>query len=175
MTISVEIARELRYELGMVEFTHGQLSEPTRNDANALSAGMLLALVESFIAHARLMDDFLGGQENARRDDIVAVRLTEQWEPRGFLTTEDRERANKQVLHFTTRRRRRERWPIHAIARALAHTYLEFYALLEPDDQHELEGTAISARAIIERCDSDRVHEINLGLVWEEPGEGLDE
>lgn len=175
MTIPVEIARELRYELGMVEFTHGQLSEPTRNDDNALCTGMLSALVESFIAHARLMDEFLGGRETVRKDDIVAVRLTEQWERRGFLTTADRERADKQVLHFTTRRRRRERWPIHAIARALAHTYLEFCDLLEPDDQYELEGTAISARAIIERCDSDRMHEINLGLVWEEPEKEQDE
>jgi len=159
----------------MVEFTHGQLSEPTRSVDNALSTGMLSALVESFIAHARLMDEFLGGRESVRRDDVVAARLAERWERRGFLTAENRERADKQVLHFTTKRRRRERWPIHAIARALAHTYLEFYDLLEHDDQYELEGTAISARAIIERCDSDRMHEINLGLVWEEPEEELDE
>ncbi|MFF1573720.1 hypothetical protein ACFVWR_13285 [Leifsonia sp. NPDC058292] len=44
----------------------------------------------------------------------------------------------------------------------------EFYDLLQADDQYELEGTAIAAREIIERCDNDRMREINLGLVWAE-------
>jgi hypothetical protein len=171
VTIQVEIARELRYELGMVDFTHAQLSEAAWNDEKALSTGMLAALVESFIAHARLMDEFLGGRENVRKDDVVAAHHVSLWGRRGFLTPEDRNRADKQLLHFTTRRRQRERWPIHAIARGLACTYLEFYDLLETDDQYELEGTAIAARAIIKRCDIDPRREINLGLVWAEAEE----
>lgn len=155
----------------MVEFTHAQLSDVAWNDEKALSTGMIAALVESFIAHARLMDEFLGGRQTVRKDDVVAAQLVSPWARRGFLTAEDRNRADKQLLHFTTRRRQRERWPIHAVARGLAYTYLEFYDLLESDDQYELEGTAISARSIIERCDNDPMHEINLGLVWAEAEE----
>lgn len=172
MTIPVEIARELRYELGMACFTHARLTRAASSDENALSTGMLAALVESFIAHARLMDEFLGGRPNVRKDDVVASQHVPSWAGRGFLTVEDRNRADKQLLHFTTRRRQRERWPIHAIARGLASTYLEFYDLLQADDQYELEGTALAAREMIERCDNHPLREINLGLVWAEADDG---
>lgn len=83
---------------------------------------------------------------------------------------------DKQLMHFTTGRRRRECWPIHAIARDLADTYLAFYDLLDVDDQYELEGTAESARDILERCENDPRNEIYLGLVWAETHEeGLHE
>lgn len=171
LMIPVEIARELRYELGMANFTHARLTAAVSSRESPLATGMLAALVESFIAHARLMDEFLGGRPNVRGDDIAAAHCVPEWSAHGFLTLEDRNRADKQLLHFTTRRRQRERWPVHAIARALASTYLEFYQALQADDQFELEGTAIAAREILGRCDNDWMREINLGLVWAEAGE----
>lgn len=172
MTIPVEIARELRYELGMAEFTHTQLSEAAWSDNKALSTGMLVTLVESFIAHARLMDEFLGGRKYPRKDDVLATRFAPRWKGGGFLVKADRDRMDKQLMHLTEVRDRRERWPIHAIARGLAGSYLAFYDLLDVDDQYELESTAESARAILERCDSDPRNEIYLGLVWSETEEG---
>lgn len=152
----------------MADFTHTQLSEAAWSDNESLSTGMLAALVESFIAHARLMDEFLGGRGNPRGDDVAAGGLVSSWERHGFLAEADRTRMDKQLMHLTKARKRRERWPIHAIARGLADTYLAFYDLLDVDDQYELEGTAESARAILERCDSDPRNEIYLGLVWSE-------
>lgn len=172
MTIPVAIARELRYELGMLDFTHTQLSEAAWSDNESLSTGMLAALVESFIAHARLMDEFLGGRgEPRKKDDVAAANFVLAWESRGFLAEADRTRMDKQLMHLTTKRTRRERWPIHAIARGLANTYLVFYDLLNVVDQYELEGTAQSARAILERCEFDPRNEIYLGLVWSEAHE----
>jgi hypothetical protein len=171
VTIPVEIARELRYELGMVDFIHKRLLLWSVEDEGDLSTGMLSALVESFIAHARLLNEFLGGRPGGRADDVRAVHHLSSWTRAGFLTGEDRTRADKQLLHFTIKRRRRGQWPIKAISRALATTYLEWYDALPDDDRYELEGTAIAARAIIQRCNEDWMHEINLGLVWTEPGD----
>jgi len=68
------------------------------------------ALLEAVLVHLRLLDDFLGHPKQAEKqgadagDDVFARHWDENWEPRRFLSKEERDRVNAQLVHLTARR-----------------------------------------------------------------------
>lgn len=169
MGVPYEVERELRYELGMADFAHERLTAWGEGSDTEIALGVQMALLESFLAHVRLVDEFLGGRERTRPDDIVAGQYVEGWQGRGFLSDADRKRTDRQLLHLTEARRvGREHWPIHIIARGLGDTFLEFIGALPEADRAGMAATEEHARRLVVRSSSGRMREINLGFVWAE-------
>lgn len=168
MGVPYEIERELRYELGMADFTHEHLTGWAEAADDDTPLGVQLALLESFLAHVRLVDEFLGGRPRAkpRPGDVVAGHFVVGWQGGGFLSQVDRERTDRQLLHLTTARRVRERWPIHYLAGALGAGFLEFVAALPEDDRAAMAGAVEHAQRMVGRSTARRRREISLGLVW---------
>ena len=96
----IACADDVSYELRMIGVL-GQLK--TSIDVPFVCYGLL----ESFLLHVRLLDDFLG---NRRRrgpegnDDLRAKDYNSSWSDNGFLTPNERSAINKKLAHLTRSR-----------------------------------------------------------------------
>jgi hypothetical protein len=112
----------------MADYTHARLTDWAEGDHATMPLGTQTALLESFIAHARVLDEFLGGRRRAPRpSDVTANDYLPTWAGRGVLSDEIRDLTDKQQLHLTVVRAQRRQWPVHAIGRNLVETYLQFF------------------------------------------------
>ena len=152
----------------MANYTHRALTNWADRDHAVVPLGTQTAMLESFIAHARLVDEFLGGRPRVRSDDVHASQFVPDWQHGGFLHQRVRDLADKQLLHLTRGRIERLQWPIHAIARGMGSTMILFLGALSEGERHLLEDVENSSRELVERADGSWTREVYLGLVWEE-------
>ena len=91
------------------------------------------AFFECFLLHARILDEFLGGEPV--KDDFAAEAFTDGWTRRSPLGEVDpitlggltvRELLNKQLAHLTTSRVNQQNLPVAAIASAVLDVLQKF-------------------------------------------------
>jgi hypothetical protein len=115
------------YELRMLVGTHALLSravEPIEHDA----------AVESFLLHARVLDDFLGCAE-PRKGDVVARHYVDTWQPVHPLTPELRRSIDKRLAQLTEERVDKESIQILSILAAVAAGFRRFLGTLPAEQQ----------------------------------------
>ena len=122
-------ARDVAYEVQMLihvadAFPGGQRIIESVEDRNVF--------LESFLVHARVVDEFLRSTPN--RDDITAEHYLPSWTGRSILTDVERLAIDKQVAHLTAARRDKIKFPVMAVARRLAVEFLDFCTQLYARD-----------------------------------------
>jgi hypothetical protein len=163
------LRRELTYELGVLDYCHDRLTRSWKQYGTGLSAielGQSTALLESFLIHARAVDEFLGGRGNVQKDDLTASAYAQTWNRTGCLTHEDRTQMDKQLAHLTTQRVERGQWEIHGLARVVARTFLDWVDLLDVDYQKAVAAPAGHARRLVARTSEARPRRLILGFRW---------
>jgi hypothetical protein len=110
------------------------------------------SLLESFLVHVRLLDDFLGdpGQAQPTRrndsDDVFARHWLPTWTPRRFMSEDERDRANAQIAHLTGRRIMGYGWSVPDLARRCCESFESFAAAVERTGDTGLVGSLVPAR-----------------------------
>jgi hypothetical protein len=99
------------------------------------------AALESFLLHARALDDFLGCSD-PRKGDVVAGRYVDTWQPRYPLTPEQRRSVGKRVAHLTEDRVDKESIQVLALLAAVAAGFERFLAMLPPEQQSQFAEAA---------------------------------
>jgi hypothetical protein len=163
------LRRELTYELGVIDYCHDRLTRSWAQDGSGQSTielGQSTAMLESFLIHARAVDEFLGGRGNARKDDLTATAYAPAWSRTGCLSDEHRTQMDKQLAHLTTLRAERGQWEIHGLARVIANTFLDWIDLLDEDHQRVVEAPAEHARRLTARASEAWPPRLNLGFQW---------
>jgi hypothetical protein len=92
------------------------------------------AALESFLLHARALDDFLGCSD-PRKGDVVARGYVDTWQPIHPLTAELRRNVSKRVAHLTEDRINRESIQALAILAAVAAGFERFLGTLSREQQ----------------------------------------
>lgn len=101
------MARHVAYEVEMLVLTSRELLARGLGDLSigvSPNADRLLnnVLVESFLIHARSIDDFLTyGQEQRRQGDVLAIDYNDEWVPSKVLAEGVRALINRRVAHLT--------------------------------------------------------------------------
>ena len=117
------------YEVEMLIGTSRMLSPQPRSVADN-------AMLESFLVHARLLDDFLTLKVpkpgSKFEDDVVAGHYIMKWTPRTILTEADRDLVNKFVAHLTSGRMTKEPVPVLALRAKVLSGFQRFLAELPP-------------------------------------------
>ena len=98
------------------------------------------ALLESFLLHARNLDDFLAGQRSkplkrfqpVRGTDVVAQDYARNWAPIPALNPGDRDYASQKVAHLTEFRSDKQPIDVQRIATQVISQFENFLATLEP-------------------------------------------
>lgn len=97
------------------------------------------AMLESFLVHARLLDDFLTRKVpkpgSKFEDDVVARHYIPKWTPRTVLTEADRDLVNKFVAHLTSGRMTKQPVPVLALRAKVVSGFQRFLAELPPVKQ----------------------------------------
>ncbi len=167
------LRRELTYELGVIDYCHDRLTkgwEPVNGQA-AIEVGHSTAMLESFLIHARAVDEFLGGRTNTRPDDLTASAYAPRWSRKGCLSGDQRTQMDKQLAHLTTHRTERGQWEIHGLARDIATTFLDWVDLLGGDHRTAVEPPSEHARRLTARAAEAWPPRLNLGFRWGDPTE----
>ncbi|MBS1698598.1 MAG: hypothetical protein JST25_09395 [Actinobacteria bacterium] len=163
------LRRELTYELGVIDYCHDSLTRAWTLDGSGLSAieqGLSTALLESFLIHVRVIDEFLGGRGHARKDDLTAAAYASTWNRPGCLSEEHRTQMDKEMAHLTTQRTTRGQWEIHELARIVATVLLDWMELLDEELHKELDVPAEHARRLAARASEAWPSQLNLGFRW---------
>jgi hypothetical protein len=166
------LRRELTYELGVIDYCHDRLTQCWAVDGSEQSKfelGQSTAMLESFLIHARAVDEFLGGRGRAREDDLSATAFAPEWSRRGCLSDNHRTQMDKQLAHLTTHRIERGQWEIHGLARDIASTFLDWVSLLDPDRRADVEAPTEHAQRLTARAADAWPPRLNLGFRWADP------
>lgn len=102
------MAGHIAYEVDMLVLTSRELLGRGLGDLSLVlapsDADRLLnnLLLESFLIHARSIDDFLTfGQKQRRKGDVLALDYNDQWVPSNVLAESVRTLINRRVAHLT--------------------------------------------------------------------------
>ena len=102
------MAGHIAYEVEMLVLTSRELLARGLGDLSATvsptDADRLISnlLVESFLIHARSLDDFLTyGQAQRRPGDVLALDYNDEWAPTDVLAASVRAVINRRVAHLT--------------------------------------------------------------------------
>ncbi len=128
------------YEVRMLLGTYALLSrarDPIEHDA----------ALESFLLHARALDDFLGCSD-PREGDVVARRFVDTWQPMYPLTPELRRSVSKRVAHLTEDRVDKESIQVLDVLAAVAAGFERFLAMLPPEQQSQFAQAATLLAAL---------------------------
>jgi hypothetical protein len=117
-----EIAEHVNYEMKMLCVTAYQLLRPYR-----LSNVLSNAVVESFLVHARLLDDFFGSDSRGPKGrDVLATDFHPTWQRRRILTTAERDGISGKVVHLSNDRVHGFPWSVGDIVVRFADTFSDF-------------------------------------------------
>lgn len=107
------------------------------------------ALIEAFLVHIRLLDDFVGNPRQSEQerkgdlDDVFARHWLPTWQPSRFLTGEQIRNINAQLSHLAARRQHwRFPWDLDELALACAMKLEEFCTALESSDPRRAKAFA---------------------------------
>ncbi|HEY8776114.1 MAG TPA: hypothetical protein VIM33_06475 [Gaiellaceae bacterium] len=98
------------------------------------------ALLEAFLVHVRLLDDFLGDPRQAKPatarnfDDVFARHWVPSWQPKRVMTEVERKRANAQITHLSGRRRLGYRWKVPDLGQRCCTRMVSFIDAIEAHD-----------------------------------------
>jgi len=127
-------AREhVAYEVSMLTETTRLLRDARRGQRPVLSSPMEIAYLESFLVHARLLDEFFGVDKRRvfAADARASDYLDRSWKPvHPVLDTDQRRAVNAQVVHLSVRRTNKVGFDVDAIADAVCESVLGFCAVL---------------------------------------------
>ncbi|MFF2390373.1 hypothetical protein [Agromyces sp. NPDC058104] len=161
------VRRELTYELGVLDYCYSALLDGWGLGAESnLPLGTLTALLESFLVHVRVLDEFLGAGAT-RSDDLRAKQLAAAWDRPGFLEPEIRTAINKQLTHLTDPRADRPLWDVNRLAGEAGRCFLAWFDTLDDETADILRPTVESATRIVDRSSQESWHRLNLGFRWE--------
>ena len=113
------------YEAGMLVGTF----EPLKALPDSIARN---AALESFLIHARAMDDFLSS-DKARSDDVVAKHYMESWTSESVLPADARKAVNKLVAHLTSKRLDKQPVNIADVLDAVIGQFEKFLEELPPE------------------------------------------
>jgi hypothetical protein len=97
------------------------------------------AVLESFLVHARLLDDFLAHDVpkpgTLSEDDVVARHYLPNWPLAPVMSKSERDLANKMVAHLTTARADKRPVKIALVLAEVTTGLREFVVALPPDQR----------------------------------------
>ncbi len=92
------------------------------------------AVLESFLIHARSVDDFLSlPVKNQRPNDVVARHYHAEWESDPVMPERERDLVNKFVAHLTTVRFRKQGVRVGLVMAEVKGGFMRFLRALEPE------------------------------------------
>jgi hypothetical protein len=99
-----------------------QLLRPSR-----LRGALSNAVVESFLVHPRLLDDFFGSASRGpKRRDVLATDFHPTWQCQRVLTTAERDGISGKVVHLSSDRVHGFPWNVGDIVVRFADTFSDF-------------------------------------------------
>lgn len=136
-----EFARvHLRYEVVHLHGTASHLEVLAAGRDQLPETSEVDAYLESFLVHARLLDDFFGMsrdvrdtplEDSGRRDDVLACDYNPDWVQQRVLSSSIRRSINAQVQHLSVRRKLKRDWHFTKIDASLSKAFDSFLSLLE--------------------------------------------
>jgi len=108
-----------------------------RNDPGGIADATGDALLEAFLVHVRLLDEFLGSGDQTEppgknpQDTAFARHWLPTWKPRHFLTETQRNRVNGQLAHLAARRWHRYEWKVQPMAERCCSAFTRFLDQLD--------------------------------------------
>jgi hypothetical protein len=137
-----DIASDVRYELRMLG--HGA-ERIWRSNMGQIQADGLVSnsLVEAFLVHARLLDDFLGStSRGSKKRDVLAADFNPDWTPKRVLTQTERDEIGGKVAHLADDRIAAFPWLVSDI---LVRTFDRFEEFVDGCQEcHEHFGPALA-------------------------------
>lgn len=103
-----KMAPRIQYELIMLDLVFGYLQQEVAKDEKDRNNGMLNAMMESFLIHARLLHDFYYLDRPTRYpEDCFASDYTTEWSkqrPAAPFTTQSKEKMGYSLAHLSYKR-----------------------------------------------------------------------
>ena len=89
------------------------------------------ALIEAFLVHTRLLDDFLG-KNTPSGDDVLASHYIVDWTAERFLDSDEVDDVNAQIAHLAARRHGLRSWDVSSITNRACDALDAFHGQVPP-------------------------------------------